>query len=57
MATTFNDLFKKAHGALANLRSQNNVFLGKDGDIVFSKNNVCVHESSNGGARVGYLIE
>lgn len=22
----------------------NNVFFGKDGDIVYSKNNVCVHE-------------
>lgn len=25
----------------------NNVFLGKDGEIVYSKNNVCVHESSD----------
>ena len=26
------------------LSGGNNFFFGKDGDIVFSKNNVCVHE-------------
>jgi len=42
--TSLTDLFKKAHGAFVNFRSGNNFFFGKDGDIVFSKNNVCVHE-------------
>uniref|UniRef100_A0AC34GWK5 Rab-GAP TBC domain-containing protein n=1 Tax=Panagrolaimus sp. ES5 TaxID=591445 RepID=A0AC34GWK5_9BILA len=50
--TTLSDLFKKAHGALANLRGGNNVFFGKDGDIVYSKNNVCVHEVSENSGTV-----
>uniref|UniRef100_A0A914WIR9 Rab-GAP TBC domain-containing protein n=1 Tax=Plectus sambesii TaxID=2011161 RepID=A0A914WIR9_9BILA len=39
----FSDLFKKATGALNHLRGGGVSFLGKDGDIVYSKNNVCVH--------------
>ncbi|EYC34590.1 hypothetical protein Y032_0001g483 [Ancylostoma ceylanicum] len=42
--TSISDLFKKAQDALSNLRGYNNFLLGKDGDIVFSKNNVCVHD-------------
>ncbi|KAI6217384.1 TBC1 domain family member 16 [Aphelenchoides fujianensis] len=53
--STFGELFKKAHGAIASLRGTNNVFLGKDGEVVFSKNNVCVHESSD--VAVGELDE
>ncbi|KAI6188690.1 TBC1 domain family member 16 [Aphelenchoides besseyi] len=53
--STFGDLFKKAHGAIASLRGGNNVFLGKDGEIVYSKNNVCVHETSD--TSVGELDE
>uniref|UniRef100_A0A0K0EM70 Rab-GAP TBC domain-containing protein n=1 Tax=Strongyloides stercoralis TaxID=6248 RepID=A0A0K0EM70_STRER len=45
--STFTDIFRKAHEALNNLRGNNNIFLGKDGEIIFSKNNVCVHEPIN----------
>uniref|UniRef100_A0A0N5C9Q2 Rab-GAP TBC domain-containing protein n=1 Tax=Strongyloides papillosus TaxID=174720 RepID=A0A0N5C9Q2_STREA len=45
--STFTEIFRKAHEALNNLRGNNNVFLGKDGEIIFSKNNVCVHEAIN----------
>uniref|UniRef100_A0A7E4VK41 Rab-GAP TBC domain-containing protein n=1 Tax=Panagrellus redivivus TaxID=6233 RepID=A0A7E4VK41_PANRE len=45
--STLSDLFKKAHGALVNFRNGNNFFFGKDGEIVYSKNNVCVHEVGN----------
>ncbi|KAK0397483.1 hypothetical protein QR680_002142 [Steinernema hermaphroditum] len=42
--SAFTDFFKKAHGAIANLRGANNFFFGKDGEIVYSKNNVCIHD-------------
>uniref|UniRef100_A0A1I7ZV93 Rab-GAP TBC domain-containing protein n=1 Tax=Steinernema glaseri TaxID=37863 RepID=A0A1I7ZV93_9BILA len=42
--SAFSDFFKKAHGAIANLRGTNNLFFGKDGEIVYSKNNVCIHD-------------
>uniref|UniRef100_A0AC35U4G2 Rab-GAP TBC domain-containing protein n=1 Tax=Rhabditophanes sp. KR3021 TaxID=114890 RepID=A0AC35U4G2_9BILA len=42
--SAFSEIFRKAHGALNSLRGNNNYFMGKDGEIVFSKNNVCVHE-------------
>lgn len=45
MPSTFSDLFKKAHGALANLKGGNNLFLGKNGEVIYSKNNVCIHEA------------
>ncbi|GMT05924.1 hypothetical protein PENTCL1PPCAC_28098 [Pristionchus entomophagus] len=35
---------KKAQDALSNLRGGNKFFEGKNGDVVYSKNNVCVHE-------------
>ncbi|GMR63018.1 hypothetical protein PMAYCL1PPCAC_33213, partial [Pristionchus mayeri] len=35
---------KKAQDALSNLRGGSNFFDGKNGDVVYSKNNVCVHE-------------
>ncbi|KAF8353594.1 tbc-16 [Pristionchus pacificus] len=35
---------KKAQDALSNLRGGSNFFEGKNGDVVYSKNNVCVHE-------------
>uniref|UniRef100_F1KVQ5 TBC1 domain family member 16 n=1 Tax=Ascaris suum TaxID=6253 RepID=F1KVQ5_ASCSU len=41
------DFLKKAHGAINNLRGGSNFFLGKDGDVVYSKNNVCVHDSTS----------
>uniref|UniRef100_A0A183CAJ3 Rab-GAP TBC domain-containing protein n=1 Tax=Globodera pallida TaxID=36090 RepID=A0A183CAJ3_GLOPA len=45
-ANRFNDLLKKAHGAIAQLRGGGaNYFLGKNGEVIFSKNNVCVHET------------
>ncbi|KAL3110068.1 hypothetical protein niasHT_015671 [Heterodera trifolii] len=62
MANRFNDFLKKAHGAIAQLRGGGpNCFLGKNGEVIFSKNNVCVHESgaesANGGPvhSPGYL--
>ncbi|CEF60085.1 TBC1 domain family member 16 [Strongyloides ratti] len=45
--SAFSDIFRKAHEALNNLRGNNNISLGKDGEIIFSKNNVCVHELIN----------
>ncbi|PAV75583.1 hypothetical protein WR25_12592 isoform D [Diploscapter pachys] len=45
--STFGELLKKAQDAITSLRGGNNYFLGKDGDIVFSKNNVCIHEASS----------
>ncbi|VDM36468.1 unnamed protein product [Toxocara canis] len=36
------DFFRKAHGAINNLRGGSNFFLGKDGDVVYSKNNDAV---------------
>ncbi|WKY14334.1 hypothetical protein Q1695_000127 [Nippostrongylus brasiliensis] len=42
--TTISDLFKKVSDAITNFKGENNVLLGKDGDIIFSKNNVCVHD-------------
>ncbi|KAK5984672.1 hypothetical protein GCK32_016683 [Trichostrongylus colubriformis] len=42
--TAITDLFKKVQDAISNLKGDSNVLLGKDGDIVFSKNNVCVHD-------------
>ncbi|KAI1713227.1 rab-GTPase-TBC domain-containing protein [Ditylenchus destructor] len=47
VSSTFSELFKKAHGALAQLRGGSNFFLGKSGEIIYSKNNVCVHEALN----------
>uniref|UniRef100_A0A914EL90 Rab-GAP TBC domain-containing protein n=1 Tax=Acrobeloides nanus TaxID=290746 RepID=A0A914EL90_9BILA len=47
MSSTISDLVRKAHGAIAHLRGANNLFFGKDGEIVYSKNNVCVHERPN----------
>uniref|UniRef100_A0A914HVB8 Rab-GAP TBC domain-containing protein n=1 Tax=Globodera rostochiensis TaxID=31243 RepID=A0A914HVB8_GLORO len=45
-ANRLNDLLKKAHGAIAQLRGGGaNYFLGKNGEVIFSKNNVCVHET------------
>uniref|UniRef100_A0A915PJB7 Rab-GAP TBC domain-containing protein n=1 Tax=Setaria digitata TaxID=48799 RepID=A0A915PJB7_9BILA len=38
------ELFRKAHGALNSFRGVNNTFIGQDGDIVYSKNNVCIHD-------------
>uniref|UniRef100_A0A0N4ZC61 Rab-GAP TBC domain-containing protein n=1 Tax=Parastrongyloides trichosuri TaxID=131310 RepID=A0A0N4ZC61_PARTI len=43
--SAFSDIIRKAHGAINSLRGNNNIFLGKDGEIIFSKNNVCVHEA------------
>ncbi|VDO55067.1 unnamed protein product [Haemonchus placei] len=45
--TTITDLFKKVQDAISNLKGDSNILLGKDGDIVFSKNNVCVHDLGN----------
>ncbi|XGW35827.1 hypothetical protein V3C99_019201 [Haemonchus contortus] len=45
--TTITDLFKKVQDAITNLKGDSNILLGKDGDIVFSKNNVCVHDLGN----------
>ncbi|CAJ0566015.1 unnamed protein product, partial [Mesorhabditis spiculigera] len=42
--SAFSDIFKKAQDAISNLRGGGNIFLGRDGDIVYSKNNVCVHD-------------
>uniref|UniRef100_A0A915D3E3 Rab-GAP TBC domain-containing protein n=1 Tax=Ditylenchus dipsaci TaxID=166011 RepID=A0A915D3E3_9BILA len=50
VSATFSELFKKAHGAIANLRGVNSFFLGKNGEIIYSKNNVCVHEATSGQA-------
>ncbi|MCP9266243.1 hypothetical protein DINM_021757 [Dirofilaria immitis] len=38
------ELLKKAHGALNSFRGLNNLFIGQDGDVVYSKNNVCIHD-------------
>ncbi|CAI2357165.1 unnamed protein product [Caenorhabditis sp. 36 PRJEB53466] len=43
--SAFSELFKKAHDALNGIRGVNSFFLGRDGDVVYSKNNVCVHET------------
>ncbi|CCD71563.2 Rab-GAP TBC domain-containing protein [Caenorhabditis elegans] len=43
--SAFSDFFKKAHDALNGIRGVNSFFLGRDGDVVYSKNNVCVHET------------
>uniref|UniRef100_A0A1I7TJK6 Rab-GAP TBC domain-containing protein n=1 Tax=Caenorhabditis tropicalis TaxID=1561998 RepID=A0A1I7TJK6_9PELO len=43
--SAFSEFFKKAHDALNGIRGVNSFFLGRDGDVVFSKNNVCVHET------------
>ncbi|MFH4981577.1 hypothetical protein AB6A40_008286 [Gnathostoma spinigerum] len=42
---TFSGLLKKAQGAINNLRGAKGSFIGKDGDIVYSKNNVCIHDT------------
>ncbi|CAJ0949401.1 unnamed protein product, partial [Mesorhabditis belari] len=42
--SAFSDIFKKAQDAISNLRGGANIFLGRDGDILYSKNNVCVHD-------------
>ncbi|CAB3400402.1 unnamed protein product [Caenorhabditis bovis] len=44
--SAFSELFKKAQDAFNGMRGGNSFFLGKDGDVVFSKNNICVHESN-----------
>ncbi|OZC10403.1 TBC domain protein [Onchocerca flexuosa] len=38
------ELLKKAHGALNSFRGLSNTLIGRDGDIVYSKNNVCIHD-------------
>ncbi|UMM41865.1 hypothetical protein L5515_017934 [Caenorhabditis briggsae] len=43
--SAFSEFFKKAHDAINGIRGGNSFFLGKDGDVVYSKNNVCVHET------------
>lgn len=43
--SAFSEFFKKAHDALNGIRGVNSFFLGRDGDVVYSKNNVCVHET------------
>uniref|UniRef100_A0A8R1E2Z2 Rab-GAP TBC domain-containing protein n=1 Tax=Caenorhabditis japonica TaxID=281687 RepID=A0A8R1E2Z2_CAEJA len=43
--SAFSEFFKKAHDALNEFRGVNSFFLGRDGDVVYSKNNVCVHET------------
>ncbi|GMT35792.1 hypothetical protein PFISCL1PPCAC_27089, partial [Pristionchus fissidentatus] len=42
--SAFGGFIKKAQDALSNLRGGSNFFEGKNGDVVYSKNNVCVHE-------------
>ncbi|CAI5454458.1 unnamed protein product [Caenorhabditis angaria] len=46
MSGALSEFFKKASNALNEIRGVNSFFLGRDGDVVYSKNNVCVHESS-----------
>ncbi|VDN56250.1 unnamed protein product [Dracunculus medinensis] len=41
--SSLSDLIKKAHAAFDNFRGIN-FFVGKDGEIVYSKNNVCIHD-------------
>ncbi|VDN93050.1 unnamed protein product [Brugia pahangi] len=43
---TLSEFLRKAHGALNSFRGLNNTFIGQDGDIVYSKNNVCIHDVS-----------
>ncbi|KAL3981612.1 Rab-GTPase-TBC domain family protein [Acanthocheilonema viteae] len=38
------EFLRKAHEALNSLRGLNNTFIGQDGDIVYSQNNVCIHD-------------
>ncbi|VDK88650.1 unnamed protein product [Litomosoides sigmodontis] len=42
--SALSDLLKKAHEALNSIRGLNNTLIGRDGDIVYSKNNVCIHD-------------
>ncbi|VDP52916.1 unnamed protein product [Soboliphyme baturini] len=50
---------ERANNVLANLGIVESKFPGKDGDMIYSKNNICVHPPSSGGDMIqhvpGYL--
>ncbi|CAG9534135.1 unnamed protein product [Cercopithifilaria johnstoni] len=41
---SLSEFLRKAHGAFNSFRGLNNTFIGQDGEIVYSKNNVCIHD-------------
>ncbi|KAF7635438.1 Rab-GAP TBC domain-containing protein [Meloidogyne graminicola] len=56
----FNDFIRRAQGAISTFRNGgNNFFIGKSGEIIYSKNNVCLHEDEENNLELlhtpGYL--
>uniref|UniRef100_A0A914NTE8 Uncharacterized protein n=1 Tax=Meloidogyne incognita TaxID=6306 RepID=A0A914NTE8_MELIC len=43
----FNDFLRRAQGAISNFRNGGaGFFIGRNGEVIYSKNNICLHEDA-----------
>uniref|UniRef100_A0A915NM21 Uncharacterized protein n=1 Tax=Meloidogyne floridensis TaxID=298350 RepID=A0A915NM21_9BILA len=43
----FNDFLRRAQGAISNFRNGGSgFFIGRNGEVIYSKNNICLHEDA-----------
>lgn len=43
----FNDFIRRAQGAISNFRNGGaGFFIGRNGEVIYSKNNICLHEDA-----------